>query len=61
MQLGLVMADVAKAVGLSVACLHQIEYGGDLRLTIAFRLAAFFGVPVEELFSPVPARGKEAS
>ncbi len=50
--LNLSLRDVAGAVGLSVSSLHKIEYGGDLTLSHAFGLAAFFGVPVETLFTP---------
>lgn len=44
------LRDVAKAVGVSVTALHQIEHGTDPQLTTARKLSAFFRAPVEKLW-----------
>lgn len=48
--LRLSLRDVAAAVGLSVTGYWQIEKGGDVMLTTARRIAAFFGMPIEQLW-----------
>lgn len=48
--LRLAMRDVAEAVGLSVSSYWYLEMGGDVCLTTARRVAAFFGKTVEELW-----------
>ncbi len=50
-ELKISMRDVAKAVGLSLTAYWQIEHGTDPMLSNAVKLAAFFGKPVEELWS----------
>lgn len=49
-KLGLSSQDVAKAVGISQACLIAIERGSGPNLSTAMRLAAFFGRTVEQLW-----------
>jgi DNA-binding XRE family transcriptional regulator len=49
-RLNLSLRDVARAVGLSVTALHQIEHGTDPQLTTARRLAVFFGCTEQELW-----------
>ena len=48
--LGLTLADVSRAVGLSVAGLQRIEVGIDPVLSNARKLADFYGKTVEELW-----------
>lgn len=48
--LGLSLRDVSQAVGFSIAALWQIEHGTDPMLSTAFKLAAFYGCSVEELW-----------
>ena len=50
-KLFLTMRDVAKAVGLSVTGYYAIEHGSDPQLTSAVKLAEFFAVPVETLWT----------
>ena len=50
--LRLSLRDVARAVGLSVTALHQIEHGSDPMLTTAAKLAAFFGKDIGDLWRP---------
>jgi DNA-binding XRE family transcriptional regulator len=49
-RLGLTIADVATAVGMSDSGYWLIERGGDTALTTAWRLAEFFGTPIEALW-----------
>ena len=49
--LRLSIADVAKACGMSVSGLWQIEMGGDPQMTTARKLAKFFGKTTDELWS----------
>lgn len=49
-ELRLTLRDVADALKMSPACLHQIEHGGDPMLTTARKLAAFFGTTTDELW-----------
>ena len=44
------LRDVAKAIGLSVTALWQVEHGGDPMLTTAVKLARFYGKTIEELW-----------
>ena len=50
----LTMRDVAQGSGVC-APLSDIERGANTTLTTAFKLAAFFGKPVEELWKLLPA------
>lgn len=52
-ELNLSLRDVAGAVGMSVAALHQIEHGTDPMLTTARKLAEFFGATVEQIWRPL--------
>jgi DNA-binding XRE family transcriptional regulator len=52
-KLGLTLADVAEAVGITKSGLSQIEYGADIRLTTATRLAAFFDKSVYEIWTTI--------
>jgi DNA-binding XRE family transcriptional regulator len=52
-ELNLSLRDVATAVGMSVAALHQIEHGTDPMLTTARKLAEFFGTTVEQIWRPL--------
>lgn len=45
------LRDVAKACGISVTALWQIEMGTDPMLTTATKLAAFFGMRIDELWT----------
>lgn len=58
-RLNLSLADVAKAVGLSVTGLFQVEHGGDPMLSTASKLAAFFGKRVEFLWPERTQDNKE--
>lgn len=49
--LGLTLADVSAAVGLSIAGLQRIEVGIDPILSNARKLADFYGKSVEELWT----------
>lgn len=44
------LKDVAVAIDLSVNGLWQIEYGTDPLLTTAVKLAAFYGLGIEDLW-----------
>lgn len=51
--LRLTQAEVAVACGTVAAWLSAIERGASLQLRLAFRLAAFFGKTVEEIWTPL--------
>lgn len=55
--LGLTLDDVSKAVRISKAHLHQVEHGAEIGLTLAFRLASFYGKRIETLWK-TPAKEK---
>ena len=56
-RLSLSLSRVADAVGVSVGYLSGIELGNNLpSLTVARRLARFYGVPIDELW-PDPDAG----
>ena len=58
-QRGLSQADIAAALGVSRQTVISIESGRYLpSLPLAFRIAQFFGLPVEKMFDP--AEGEEA-
>lgn len=59
-RVGLTLGDVAGAMKMSKCSMHRIEHGSDLRHTTARKLAAFFGVGVDELW-PELATGKGAA
>ena len=48
--LGLTIAEIANAVGMSGAGLHAVEHGRDCQITTAKKLAKFFGCTIEELW-----------
>lgn len=48
--LNLSMRDVALAIKMSIAGLHAIEHGGDVQMTTACKIAAFFGKTIDELW-----------
>lgn len=54
--LGLSNGEVAESVGVSAQTLYVMEHGGEIRLTIALKVAAFYGKTIEELW-----REKEGS
>jgi len=57
-QRGLSQAEVAAALGVSRQTVISIENGRYLpSLPLAFRIAQFFGMPVEKMFEP---EGEEA-
>ena len=50
---GLSQADLGRAVGVTRQTIISIEKGHyDPKLPLAFKLAAFFEVPVDDLFDP---------
>lgn len=50
---GLSQADLAEAVGVTRQTINSIERGRyDPSLELAFKLAAFFECPIEDLFEP---------
>jgi DNA-binding XRE family transcriptional regulator len=51
--LSLAIHEVAKATGMSVAGLSEIERGTDPMLSSATKLAAFYGKTVDELWRPM--------
>jgi putative transcriptional regulator len=52
-QRGLSQADMAAALGVSRQTVISIENGRYLpSLPLAFRIARFFGLPVEKMFDP---------
>lgn len=55
-KLGLTIRDIGKAVGITDAAVSVIERGQDPMLTTARKLAAFFGVTVEELWPELAAK-----
>ena len=58
-QRGLSQADLAEAIEVSRQTINAVEADKyDPSLPMAYKLAAFFGVPVEELFyNPYRAQG----
>lgn len=48
--LRLTLRDVAEAVGISVTALQAIDTGGELCLTNAKKIAAFFCVTIDEMW-----------
>ncbi len=50
-RLRLSLDEVAKHVGMSKCGLWQVESGSDPMLTTAWKLAAFFGKRIEELWN----------
>ena len=50
-KLGLSLDQVADAIGSSKQWLSTVERGSNARLDLAMRLATFFGVAVEELWT----------
>lgn len=51
--LGLTLRDVADETGASMANLSRLERGGQVELSTAFKLAAFFGKTVQEIWEPL--------
>lgn len=56
-ELKLTIDDVAEAVGMSAGGLHDLEHGGDPRLTTAFALCEFFGKKADEIWTTPDATG----
>jgi len=53
-QRGLTLEQISERTGLSVSTLHEIEkHEREVTLTIAFRLACFYGLPVAEIWWPL--------
>lgn len=50
-KLGLSQQDVAKSTGVSGATICRAEHGMEVGLDTAFRLAKFFGKPIEQIWS----------
>lgn len=48
--LGLSTQAAAQGCGMSIANFNRVERGGDVQMTSAKKLAAFFGKPIEELW-----------
>ncbi len=51
--LRLSLVDVARTVGLSATALFFIEQGGDPKLSNARKIATFFGVSTDDLWTPL--------
>lgn len=49
---GLSLRDVEKATGVNNVTLWKLEYGYDACLTTAMKLAAFYGMRVDDIWSP---------
>ncbi len=48
---GLTLKQISQRTGLSVSTLHEIEkHEREVTLTTAFRLAYFYGMPVDEIW-----------
>lgn len=50
---GLSMKEVAKACDVAITAVARWESGINIRLSTAFKVAAFFGVAIEELWQPL--------
>ena len=51
---GMTLLQVSKATGLAISTLHSLEKGErEPTLATAFKLALFFGLPVEEVWQPL--------
>jgi DNA-binding XRE family transcriptional regulator len=48
---GLTLRDVSKASGVDVATVNRMEFGCETMLSTALKIAKFFEVTVEDLFS----------
>lgn len=53
-KLGLSIRDVEQGCGVSNVTVSQAEQGYDIRLSTATKLAAFFGMRIDELWSSRP-------
>lgn len=49
----LTLTDVSKATGIDVSAISRWERGGEATLSLALRLAKFFAMPIETLWSPL--------
>jgi len=47
------LADVAKAIGMTVSGLHEVERGGEPCLTTVHKLTTFFAVDVWAVWKPI--------
>lgn len=53
--LGLTLRDVGAATGVHHGVLSRWERGGDATVSLALKVARFFGKSVEELWAPIEA------
>ena len=49
-RLHLSIREVAATVGISTTVYACVEHGGEVKLTAAWKLAEFFGKPIDELW-----------
>lgn len=61
LQRGLSLRDVAPHIGMSISYMSDLERGrkGEPSLSVARSLAAFYGVTIDELFSPESGTDRE--
>jgi len=52
-KLGLTIDDVAAALQMSKANISELERGSEVQLTTCFKLAAFYGHRIDELWQPL--------
>jgi len=50
--------DVANAIDSDQSSMCCVEHGRNLHLTTAFKLAAFFGCRIEDLWEPIESNEK---
>lgn len=58
-RVGLTLDDVAEALDLTRSLVHRLEHGHETTLAHARRVAAFFGVTVEEMWPQMANQPKE--
>ena len=51
LEYGLSIRDVAEQIGMTISGIHSIEHGTDPQLSTAYKLAAFFGAKIDDLWS----------
>lgn len=49
--MNLSMRDVAEEIGITIAGYHAIEHGGNVTMEYAFKIAAFYGKRIDELWT----------
>jgi DNA-binding XRE family transcriptional regulator len=55
-RLGLSLEKVAREIGMSPSCLHQVEFGRDPLLSTCMKLATFYGCEIRDLWKPKAQR-----